>query len=281
VRCGVYQSMGPGTWKHRAFTLLELVVVMGILALLTAMFLPAIRSFDRRSDLLECTQNLKVLNQAMIAYALDHGGHFPTPVTAPSPGAYWYRKRQTGTYLPMDAREEVTAELAACPNDPDARRSYAINHWATGAKMPPHLPKYGSMFRLSVTDSSRMILMSEAFSGTGSLAAGWVARDSLGFRGTPGQRFGGGGGLAPPISIGRFTGLNSELPFMRHRRAEDGGIGVQAIGRVNLAYVDGHVALVRHSELADFETGELTGHSYWSPYDKTPAAAAAMAGVAP
>jgi prepilin-type processing-associated H-X9-DG protein len=42
---------------------------------------------------------------------------------------------------------------------------------------------------------------------------------------------------------------------------------MESIGRLNIAYADGHVALRSNDELADYHTGVSTLDSWWSPLD--------------
>lgn len=60
----------------RAFTLVELLVSLTVVALLAAMAIPAIQSALDRADRVVCLSNLRQLGQAMAEYVSDHG-HYP------------------------------------------------------------------------------------------------------------------------------------------------------------------------------------------------------------
>ena len=83
----------------------------------------------------------------------------------------------------------------------------------------------------------------------------------------PGQRFGGAGGIAPPLSAGRWGKVFSELPYSRHRTRRDQGAVTAPVGRVTIGYADGHAAMRSAGELADPVTGKSTLDSLWSPID--------------
>lgn len=67
-------------------------------------------------------------------------------------------------------------------------------------------------------------------------------------------------------AAGRFGRVASELPFQRHRIGK-AYLGTQAIGRVTIGYLDGHVSIVSNTDLVNSETGLSTLQSLWSPND--------------
>jgi len=58
---------------RRAFTLLELLVVIAIIAILAALLLPALASAKRRAQQIQCLSNVKQLTLASYIYATDFG----------------------------------------------------------------------------------------------------------------------------------------------------------------------------------------------------------------
>jgi prepilin-type N-terminal cleavage/methylation domain-containing protein len=63
--------------RLRGFTLAELLVVIGIIALLLSMLLPAINKARRAADRTVCLSNQRQMATGLVAYATENRGFFP------------------------------------------------------------------------------------------------------------------------------------------------------------------------------------------------------------
>src|SRR2546423_8819940 len=67
---------------YRAFTLVELLVVIGIIAVLIAILLPTLNRAREGGRRVACTANLRQVMQAVIMYGADNRGYFPGSAVA-------------------------------------------------------------------------------------------------------------------------------------------------------------------------------------------------------
>lgn len=87
--------MNGGTFPRRggAFTLVELLVVIGIIAILIAMLMPVLNKVRRSANTVACASNLRQIAMWGMMYASENNGYLPhrgDDVVANPTSPYWY-----------------------------------------------------------------------------------------------------------------------------------------------------------------------------------------------
>src|SRR6478735_7685930 len=83
--------------RTSGFTLVELLVVIGIIALLISILLPALNRARESARRIACGSNLRQVAMAFFMYTGENGGWFPSPAVfgGPSPTALGYGSGST------------------------------------------------------------------------------------------------------------------------------------------------------------------------------------------
>ena len=88
--------------KRAAFTLVELLVVIGIISLLIAMLMPSLKKAREQARLVSCQSNLRQIAILFRMYSMDYAGCAPMMVNVPAtPGPYSEWMVQIAPYLKM------------------------------------------------------------------------------------------------------------------------------------------------------------------------------------
>ena len=175
----IYMKSSPPTRRNAAFTLVELLIVIGIIAVLVALLVPVVARSREMARRTQCLSNLRAIGQGFVLYAKDNDSYLPAGARnndlLVEDWIYWepkmpnrpLEKSAIGRYLGAP----VTPSVFRCPSDDVSYRashpkvgdylySYSMNRFiAPPVGTPPHA--YGMRLEKIKNPSQKVMLYEE------------------------------------------------------------------------------------------------------------------------
>ncbi|MCX6970222.1 MAG: prepilin-type N-terminal cleavage/methylation domain-containing protein [Verrucomicrobia bacterium] len=142
--------------REAAFTLMEVLIVVAIVAILAAILVPVAGKMSEAGRATKCMSNLRQLHSVLMLYANDNNQMLPSPDVNASPDSqsatHWFRRLDP--YIPQQDRMKILT----CPS----AKGFQAGGWATAYGMNYYLGKDQDWQTLSVEQKSQVILLADA-----------------------------------------------------------------------------------------------------------------------
>lgn len=155
--------------NRKAFSLLEILVVLVVVGVLIFLGFFAMKSVRESSNQAKCLQNLKQLGVAFLSYAVDHDGFLPRgdiPRSGGGGGEFTHWTYVVDSYLDVDFEQVAKDRMAfrktpfSCP----AEEGTSVYNYAQNRQLNERL--YGDAARIKVMDvvaPSRWVMISDGY----------------------------------------------------------------------------------------------------------------------
>lgn len=131
--CNTSASMAAGTkGSHRsawAFTLVELLVVIGIISVLIAILMPALSKARQQAMVIKCASNLRQIGQGVVMFANDNKFHW---IKNSNGANRWPWELVNDRYLPKGSSNIANTNVFLCPVDTAAPTNPLAQRWEYG-----------------------------------------------------------------------------------------------------------------------------------------------------
>src|SRR6185369_16708028 len=110
------KTLSP-SFRTRAFTFPDLLVIIAVVMILVAIVIPLIGKSHAKARQAQCRSNLKEITRAVLLYADDYKGTLPLIDPSPQIGIWWRYKELVKGHLGLVGASSPRDKVFACPDD--------------------------------------------------------------------------------------------------------------------------------------------------------------------
>lgn len=103
--------------SNRAFSMIDLLVAMAVLALLAAVISPLAARARAKTRQAACEANLGQVSRAILLYADEHQKTLPILPASSQKAGWWWYKEQVKSYAGLKGKSSADDKVFACPSD--------------------------------------------------------------------------------------------------------------------------------------------------------------------